>query len=83
MKANEVHEMTNAELNNKLDALKSDLFYLRFNHATGNLSNPGQLSACKKDIARVLTVLRERQIKGVDVAESNKDKKDKKEKKKA
>lgn len=70
MKAKEVHDMTNVELAAKLMSLKSDLFYLRFNNTTGNLANPQQLVVCKKDIARVMTVIREREMSGKDVAQT-------------
>ena len=63
MKAKEIHEMTNDELTNKLDNLKEELFNLRFRHATGQLENPCVLSSVKKDIARVKTEIREREIK--------------------
>lgn len=63
MKAKEIHEMTNEELVSKLDSLKEELFNLRFRHATGQLENPCVLSSVKKDIARVKTELREREIK--------------------
>ncbi len=62
MKAKQIHEMSNAELQAKLAELKSDLFNLRFRLATGQLENPMQVSACKKDIARVMTVIREREL---------------------
>ena len=62
MKAEKVHEMTTEELKLKLAALKKELFNLRFSHATGQLSNPMVLVTCKRDIARVLTVLREREL---------------------
>ncbi len=63
MKANEVHGMTNDELQAKLVSLKEELFNLRFRHATGQLENPCVLKQVKKDIARVKTVIREREIK--------------------
>ena len=63
MKAKEVREMTNEELVSKLDNLKEELFNLRFRHATGQLENPCVLSTVKKDIARVKTEIREREIK--------------------
>ena len=63
MKAKEVREMTNDELASKLVSLKEELFNLRFRHATGQLENPNVISGVKKDIARVKTVLREREIK--------------------
>lgn len=62
MKANKVHDMSNEELVAKLEELKKELFNLRLNHATGQLNNPLALSVCKKDIARVKTVLRERAV---------------------
>ena len=63
MKAKEIKEMTNDELVAKLDALKEELFNLRFRHATGQLENPNVLSGVKKDIARVKTIIRERELK--------------------
>ena len=62
MKVKELREMTNEELNAKLKALKQELFNLRFSNATGQLSNPLQLNACKKDIARIKTILTEREL---------------------
>lgn len=64
MKTAEFRNMTNAELNEKLKALKVELFNLRFSHATGQLTNPMQLNVLKKDIAKVKTVLRERELSG-------------------
>lgn len=63
MKNKDFRDMTNDELNQKLKELKSEHFNLRFSHATGQLSNPMMLNTVKKDIARVLTILREREIK--------------------
>lgn len=63
MKAREIHEMTDQELTTKLAELKDELFNLRFRHATGQLENPNVLNSVKKDIARVKTVIREREIK--------------------
>lgn len=62
MKAKDVREMTNEELNSKLKSLKQELFNLRFSNATGQLSNPMQLNICKKDIARIKTILAEREM---------------------
>ena len=61
MKANNIRELTNAELTAKLADLKKELFNLRLSHATGQLNNPLALNNVKKDIARVKTVLRERE----------------------
>ena len=63
MKAKEIHNMTNDELTTKLAGLKEELFNLRFRHATGQLENPNVLKTVKKDIARVKTVIRERELK--------------------
>ena len=63
MKAKEIKEMTNDELVAKLESLKEELFILRFRHATGQLENPNVLNSVKKDIARVKTIIREREIK--------------------
>ena len=62
MKNKEFREMTTPELQNKLKELKSEHFNLRFSHATGQLSNPMMLNTVKKDIARVMTILREREL---------------------
>ncbi len=63
MKNKDFRDMTTDELNTKLKELKSEHFNLRFSHATGQLANPMMLNTVKKDIARVLTILREREIK--------------------
>ena len=62
MKATEVRKMTSAELEKKLLDLKKDLFYLRLQHATNQLDNPVRIAGAKKDIARVKTVLREKEM---------------------
>ena len=61
MKANEVRKMSGEELQTKLADLKKDLFMLRMQHATNHLDNPTKISATRRDIARVKTVLREKQ----------------------
>ena len=60
MKAKEISEMTADELNAKLKELKDELFHLRFQHAINQLDNPNKLVECKRDIARVLTILQEK-----------------------
>ena len=60
MKAAEVRDMTDLELDTKLADLKKELFALRFQHAINQLEHPMRLKAVKKDIARVKTILRER-----------------------
>ncbi|MCF2556515.1 MAG: 50S ribosomal protein L29 [Bacteroidales bacterium] len=61
MKAAELREMTAVELTKKLSELKEELFNLRFQHAINQLENPGRIEIVKKDIARVMTILAEKQ----------------------
>lgn len=63
MKSSKFRDMTNDELNHSLTELKSELFNLRFRLATGQLDNPMRIREVKKDIARVKTILRERELK--------------------
>ena len=60
MKENEIRNMSVEELQSKLDELKKDLFMLRMQLATNHLDNPTKISAVRRDIARVKTVLREK-----------------------
>ncbi len=62
MKASSFFEMTNEELKVKLASLKEELFNLRFKHKAGQLENANLLSVCKKDIAKVNTILRQREL---------------------
>ena len=64
MKAKELINLTDAELETRLDELKTELFKLRFRLAGGQLDNPARINLVKKDIARVNTVIRARQLKG-------------------
>jgi len=66
MKASKLQEMTNDELMGKLTDLKHELFNLRFQNATGQLGNVMVVDSTKKDIARVKTVQRERELKAVE-----------------
>ncbi|MGI6151898.1 MAG: 50S ribosomal protein L29 [Christensenellales bacterium] len=63
MKAKEFRELTTKELIERQKELKGELFNLRFQQATNELSNPMRINECKKDIARVMTILRERELK--------------------
>ena len=63
MKGNEFKNMTDVKQKKKLQDLKSELFNLRFRHASGQLENPVSIRTCKRDIARVNTELRSRQAK--------------------
>ena len=60
MKTNEIRQMSAEELDAKLKELKSELFNLRFQHAINQLENPHRIADVKKDIARVMTILREK-----------------------
>ena len=62
MKTKELHELTVDELNVKLKELSEELFNLRFRHAIGQLEDTASLRACKKEIAKVKTILREREL---------------------
>ncbi len=62
MKASELRELSLGELEHKLEDFTQELFNLRFQHATDQLENPMRLRQTKKDVARVKTFLRERQI---------------------
>ena len=63
MKAQEIHGMTNDELATKLADLKDELFNLHFRQATGQLENPTVIRTAKRDIARIKTEIRAREIK--------------------
>ena len=60
MKANDIREMTAEELNAKLKELKTELFNLRFQHAINQLDNPHRIVEVKRDIARVMTILQQK-----------------------
>jgi len=63
MNASKLRDMTNDELQLKVNDLKNELFNLRFQLATGQLDNPARIKEVKKDIARVKTILRESDIR--------------------
>lgn len=62
MKAKDIRTLNDNELNSKLKDLKGELFNLRFQQATGQLDNPMRLRGVRKDIARIQTVVREREL---------------------
>ncbi len=64
MKAYDVRNMTEIELHKKLKDYRSELFNLRFQSITGQLGNPKRISLVKKDIARIKTILREKELSG-------------------
>ena len=62
MKINEIKKMSSPELVNELGELKTELFKLKFSLATNGLDNPMKIKEVKKDIARINTVLRQREL---------------------
>ena len=66
MKANELRELTNVELEGKLGDLKEELFNLRFQHATGQLENPMRIKEVMKTYARIKTIMQEREAKSAE-----------------
>ena len=62
MKPNEIRALSDKELVEKLDELKSELFNLRFQHAINQLDNPVRIKEVKRDIARTLTVIRAKEL---------------------
>lgn len=62
VRAREIREMTTAEIQNKLEEARQELFNLRFQRAAGQLKDTSRLTAVKRDIARYLTVLRARRL---------------------
>ena len=62
MKATEIRDLSVDEMNEKLVSLKEELFSLRFQHAVNQLDNTARLKDVKKDIARIKTILKEREL---------------------
>ena len=62
MELNKIREMTDVELAAELDKMKQELFNLRFQHVTGQLENPVKMREVKKNIARVKTIIREKEL---------------------
>ena len=62
MELKKMREMTEVELNTELGKMKKELFNLRFQHVTGQLENPVQMRELKRDIARVKTIIREKEL---------------------
>ena len=62
MELKKMRDMTEIELNTELSKMKKELFNLRFQHATGQLENPVQMRELKRDIARVKTIIREKEL---------------------
>ncbi|MFZ5353474.1 MAG: 50S ribosomal protein L29 [Bacillota bacterium] len=66
MKANKIRDLSVNELEQKLVELKGELFNLRFQMATGQLENPIKVRDVKKSIARIKTILREKELKSIE-----------------
>ena len=62
MELNKCRQMTDVELSSELDKMKKELFNLRFQHVTGQLENPVKMREVKRDIARVKTIIREKEM---------------------
>lgn len=62
MKTNELRNLDTAALNNKINDLKEELFNLRFQSATGQLENTARIGKLKKEIARIKTIIHEREL---------------------
>ncbi len=63
MKNSEIRELTNEQINKKIEEYKEELFNLRFSQATGNLEKPSRIKELRKLVARMKTILRERELK--------------------
>lgn len=64
MKVNEIRDLTTEQIVLKIEEYKEELFNLRFEQATGNLEKPSRISELRKTIARMKTIIRERELKG-------------------
>ena len=64
MKANEIRKLSTEEINTKINESKEELFNLRMKQATGTLENPARIPELRKDVARMKTILKEREING-------------------
>ena len=66
MQTKEIRELTTADLTTKIAEAKAELFNLRFQQATGNLEKPSRINELRKQVARMKTVIRERELGGSD-----------------
>ena len=64
MKTNEIRKLSTEEINKKIAESKEELFNLRMKQATGSLGNPSRIRELRKTVARLKTILREREIEG-------------------
>jgi large subunit ribosomal protein L29 len=68
MNLEKIRQMTDVELASELVKMKTELFNLRFQHVTGQLENPLKMREVKRDIARILTVMREKELAAAEQA---------------
>ena len=64
MKINDIRKLSTEELTKKITETKEELFTKRLQHSTGNLEKPAQLRALRRDVAKMKTVLKERELEG-------------------
>ena len=64
MDLNKIRKMTDQEITAELEKMQQELFNLRFQHVTGQLENPVRMREVKRDIARVKTIIREKELEG-------------------
>jgi len=64
MKTNEIRKLSTEEINKKIAESKEELFNLRMKQATGSLENPARIRELRKTVARLKTILRERELEG-------------------
>ncbi|MDD2181218.1 MAG: 50S ribosomal protein L29 [Bacilli bacterium] len=64
MKIDEIRNLSSEEITNKIEEYKEELFNLRFSQATGNLEKPSRIKELRKLVARMKTILRERELNG-------------------
>ena len=64
MKTNDIRKLSTEEINKKIAESKEELFNLRMKQATGSLENPSRIKELRKNVARLKTILREREIEG-------------------
>ena len=64
MKTNEIRKLSTEEINKKISESKEELFNLRMKQATGSIENPARIRDLRKTVARLKTILKEREIEG-------------------
>ena len=70
LKVSEIKELGRAEIERKLEETKEELFNLRFQNATGQLDNYKRITELRRDVARIKTILRDKEIQAAEAAEA-------------